>query len=134
MKIASIVFALLFVCSFASAQEWAGTYTTTISPADVPPEMTAAVGSWELILGDEGQFTTTQNGEVVVRGTYAVSGDQMSFSDAEGKMACGKEQASGTYKPALDGGTLSFTIIDDQCQGRRIILTSHALTKKKTAD
>jgi hypothetical protein len=49
-------------------------------------------------------------------------------------MACGKEQASGSYKPALDGGTLSFTIVDDQCPGRRIILTSHALTKKTSAD
>ncbi|MCI0416077.1 hypothetical protein L0222_25160 [bacterium] len=134
MRIASMVFVLMAVCSFASAQEWAGTYTTTISPADVPPEMAAAAGSWELILGEEGQFTSTQNGEVVVRGTYAVSGDQMAFSDAEGKMACAKEQASGSYKPALDGGTLSFTLVDDQCAGRRIVLTSHALTKKKTAD
>jgi hypothetical protein len=134
MRIVSFVFALMLVCSFASAQEWAGTYTTTISPADVPPEMTAAVGSWELILGDEGEFTTSQNGEVVVRGTYAVSGDQMSFSDAEGKMACAKEQASGSYKPALDGGTLSFTLVEDTCAGRRIVLTSHALTKKVTAD
>jgi hypothetical protein len=134
MRIASIIFALIAFCSFASAQEWAGTYTTTIGPADVPPEMTAAVGTWELILGDEGDFTTTQNGEVAVRGTYAISGDQMSFSDAEGKMACAKEQASGVYKPAVDGGTLSFTLVDDQCAGRRIILTSHALTKKKTAD
>lgn len=134
MRIASMVFVLMAVCSFASAQEWAGTYTTTISPADVPPEMAAAAGSWELILGEEGQFTSTQNGEVVVRGTYAVSGDQMAFSDAEGKMACAKEQASGSYKPALDGRTLSFTLVDDQCAGRRIVLTSRALTKKKTAD
>ena len=134
MKTASIVFVLMALCSFASAQEWAGTYTTTISVADVPPDMKAAVGLWELILGEEGQFTTTQNGEVVVQGTYAVAGDQMTFADVEGKMACAKEQASGIYKPALDGGTLTFTLIDDQCPGRRIVLTSHSLTKKVSPD
>ena len=117
MKTASIIFVLLVLCSFASAQDWPGTYTTTISVADVPPEMKAAAGAWELILGEEGQYTTTHNGEVVVRGTYAVAGEQMTFSDAEGKMACLQDQASGVYTPALDGGTLTFTLVDDKCSG-----------------
>ena len=134
MRIASIIFVLLVFCSFATAQDWPGTYTTTISIADVPPEMKDAAGAWELILGEEGQFTTTQNGEVVVRGTYAVAGEQMTFSDAEGKMACLQDQASGVYTPTLDGGTLTFTLVDDKCSGRRIVLTSHSLTKKVSPD
>ena len=114
-------------------QQWVGTYTTTINDADVPPDMKAAVGNWELILGDEGQFTTSRNGEVMVRGSYVVSGDQMTFSDADGPMACLNEQAAGSYTPALDGATLTFTLVDDDCAGRRIVLTSHSLTKQPPA-
>lgn len=129
---------LVLVSLFAAApvlfaQEWTGTYTTTISEADVPPDMKAAVGNWELILGDEGQFTTSRNGEVMVRGAYAVTGDQITFSDAEGAMACLNEQAAGSYTPALDGATLTFTLVDDDCAGRRIVLTSHSLTKQPPA-
>jgi hypothetical protein len=116
--------------SVAFSQEWAGTYTTTINDADVPPDMKAAVGNWELILGDEGQFTTSRNGEVMARGTYVVTGDQMTFSDSEGPMACRNEQAAGSYTPALDGATLTFTLVEDDCTGRRIVLTSHSLTKQ----
>jgi hypothetical protein len=116
--------------SVALAQEYAGTYITTINDADVPPDMKAAVGNWELILGDEGQFTSSKNGEVMVRGAYVVTGDQMTFSDAEGPMACPNEQATGSYTPALEGATLTFTLVDDECAGRRIVLTSHSLTKQ----
>lgn len=122
--------ALLSFSSFVFGQQWAGRYTTTISDADVPPEMKEAVGNWELNLGDEGQFTTSRNGEVVVTGNYAVTGDQMTFSDTDGAMACEGPQAAGSYIPALDGATLTFTLVDDECAGRRIILTSHPLTKQ----
>ena len=122
--------ALVCVASIASAQQWAGTYTTSISEGDVPPDMKAAVGNWELILGDEGQFSTSRNGEVVVRGTYAVTADQMNFSDAEGSMACTGEQAAGSYGVALEGGTLTFTLVDDDCAGRRIILLTRPLTRQ----
>ncbi len=128
-----ILCALVFLCICPvafSQQRWAGTYVTMIGDADVPPDMKAAVGRWELILSDEGTFTTAQNGEVVVRGSYVVSADQMSFSDSEGKMAC-PEQSTGTYKPALNGATLTFTLVEDDCAGRRIVLLSHPLTKQK---
>ena len=129
-----LVFVLLCATApFAFAQQWSGIYTTTISEADVPPDMKAAVGNWELILGDEGQFTSSRNGEVMARGAYVVTGDQMMFSDAEGPMACLNEQAAGSYTPALDGATLTFTLVDDDCAGRRIVLTSHSLTKQPPA-
>jgi hypothetical protein len=134
MKIATrvcLLTAILFASSFANAQQWAGTYTTAISEADVPPDMKAAVGNWSLILGDEGQFTTLHNGEVVVRGTYAVTADQMNFSDSEGSMACAKDQAAGSYGFALESGTLTFTLLDDECPGRRIILLTRPLTREQ---
>ena len=131
MKTTSVVFLLfLLFAPVAFAQQYAGTYTTTIGEADVPPDMKAAVGNWELILGDEGQFTTTKNGDVVVSGTYAVTADQMTFSDAEGAMACAGEQAAGAYGFALESGTLTFTLVDDDCPGRRIILLTRPLTKQ----
>jgi hypothetical protein len=123
--------ALLLLAGVLSAQQYAGTYTTTIGDGDVPPDQKAAVGMWEVMLGDENEFTASQNGDVKVRGTYAISGDQMSFSDSDGEFACAKDQASGTYQPTLNEGTLTFKVVDDKCSGRRIILTSHPLVKKK---
>jgi hypothetical protein len=130
MRISIVLLLFLFFCPVVFAQQYAGTYTTIIGEADVPPDMKAAVGNWELILGDEGQFTTMQNGEVVVRGTYAVTADQMTFSDAEGSMACTGEQATGAYGFALESGTLTFTLVDDDCPGRRIVLLTRPLTKQ----
>jgi hypothetical protein len=125
---------MLLLCNLVFAQEFAGTYTTMITDSDVPPDMKDAVGSWEIVLDDEGRFTAVQNGEVAVRGTYSVSGDQMTFSDVDGKLACTEDYVVGTYTAALEGATLSFTLVNDDCAGRRIILLSHPLTKQTTVD
>ena len=125
------VFLLLCVGTFAGAAEnFAGTYTTSISEADVPPELKAAVGLWEIFLGDQNEFTASRNGEVAARGSYSLAGDHMTFSDEDGPMACAKDQ-TGTYLAALDKDVLTFTKSSDACNARSIILTSHSLTRKK---
>ena len=111
-----------------------GTYTTSISEADVPPEGKDLVGIWDIMLSEQNQFTASKSGEVQARGTYLVQNDHVSFADQDGPNACPKEQAAGTYQVSYDVDTLTFTAVDDQCAGRKIILSSHALTRKKAVN
>jgi hypothetical protein len=123
---------LICICTVArGAQNFSGTYTTSIGEGDVPPELKNAVGIWEISLGDQNDFTASKGGEVQVRGNYSIAGDQITFADAEGAMACAKDQATGSYHAALDGDSLTFTKTSDACKARSIVLTSHSLTRKK---
>jgi hypothetical protein len=131
-KIAIVV--MCFVTCMAYAQQlstFAGTYTTSISEADVPPEGKDLVGIWEIMLSEENQFTAAKSGEVQARGTYLVQNDHVSFADQDGPNACPKEQAAGMYQVSYDAETVTFTALEDQCSDRKIILTAHALTRAK---
>jgi hypothetical protein len=131
-KIAIVV--MFFVTCMAYTQQlstFAGTYTTSISEADVPPEGKDLVGIWEIMLSEQNQFTASKSGEIQSRGTYLVQNDHVSFADQDGPNACPKEQAAGTYQVSYDVDTVTFTAVDDQCAGRKIILSSHALTRTK---
>ena len=124
---------ILCISSFVFAQQFAGSYVTTITDADVSPDTKAILGKWELILTDEGPFTLLQNGEVVVHGSYTVTDTNISFSDSEGKLAC-QEQDAGVYTAVLDKETLTLKLVEDNCAGRRIVMLSHALLKQKKTD
>ena len=70
-----------------------------------------------------------KDGELVVKGTYSVVEDQLTFNDEEGLLACRAGQARGLYKWALDDDTLSLTPIEDQCDGRKVILAAHPFAR-----
>jgi len=127
-----IILLLLCISGIArGAENFAGTYTTSIGVGDVPPELKDAAGIWEIFIGEQNDFTASKSGEVQVRGSYSIAGDQITFVDNDGPMACAKDQATGTYHAALDGDSLTFTKTDDACKARSIVLTSHSLTRKK---
>ena len=107
-----------------------GTYTTTIASADLVNGASSVLsGFWDLHFADNNLFTVSKDGELVVKGTYAVVEDQLTFSDEEGLLACRAGQAIGLYKWALDDDTLSLTAIEDQCDGRKAILAAHPFSR-----
>ena len=107
-----------------------GTYTITIASADLANGASSVLaGFWDLTFADDSLFTVSKDGELVVKGTYSVVEDQLTFNDEEGLLACRAGQAIGLYKWALDGNALSLTPIEDQCDGRKAILAAHLFSR-----
>jgi hypothetical protein len=52
-----------------------------------------------------------------------VTGDLLEVTDEKGSMACGGEQKTGTYKWKLEGKSLIFTKVQDECGGRANAMT-----------
>ncbi|MEE9249038.1 MAG: hypothetical protein V3U79_10130 [Dehalococcoidia bacterium] len=107
-----------------------GTYTTTIASADLANGASPVLPErWDLNFADDSLFTVSKDGELVVKGTYGVVEDQLTFNDEEGVLACRAGQAIGIYKWALDDNALSLTAIEDQCDGRKAILAAHPFSR-----
>lgn len=107
-----------------------GTYTTTIASADLANGAFSVLsGFWDLTFADDSLFTVFRDGELVVKGTYTVVEDQLTFSNEEGLLACRGGQEIGLYKWALDGDALSLTAIEGQCDGRKAILAAHPFSR-----
>ena len=54
------------------------------------------------------------DGQIDIRGTYAISGDQITVKDNEGSDCTG----TGVYKYTVDGASLTMTKVRDECEGR----------------
>jgi len=67
--------------------------------------------------------------EIDVIGQAAVDGCEISFTDTGGDYACPEEQV-GVYTFSVSETTLSFAVIDDACDGRRIPLDGAVLTRE----
>jgi hypothetical protein len=92
------------------------------------PTGTFAGGSFTISLGADKVHTVSTEGRVVVKGTYVVEKDQITFTDQEGEFACPGQP--GKYKWAFDGKSLSFTKVEDNCDGRVQGLTAQPWVKK----
>jgi hypothetical protein len=64
-------------------------------------------------------FVTNKNNDLLVRSFLKVSKDTITITDVEGEYMC--PQADGIYKFAITGDNLSFTLINDPCDGRNAI-------------
>lgn len=73
---------------------------------------------------DEPAFTTTRNRSLAVRGTVKIAGNQITFRDISGLLACKGAQATGRYAWKIQGTKLSFTRLADKCLGRRTLFTA----------
>ena len=73
---------------------------------------------------DEPAFTTTRNRSLAVRGTVKIAGNQITFRDVSGLLACKGAQATGRYAWKIQGTKLSFARLADKCLGRRTLLAA----------
>jgi hypothetical protein len=103
-------------------------YTTTLTPADVPVGL---AGPWGLTVDSDGRFATKHDGEPVVEGSYTLQADRITFTDERGPLACqGPTRGSGTYSWALAAGHLTLVVVEDACPGRAAVLSSHPWTRQ----
>ena len=85
---------------------------------------------WSIKFEAIGKFTITTNGELAVGRTYKVTGDELEVRDERGPRACGRDQKVGWYKWKLEGMKLTFTKMEDECEGRVQAMTSQGWEKE----
>jgi hypothetical protein len=113
-----------------------GTYTTTITAADVAkyglpsPYHELLVGDWEMIFREDGSaeisnITTGQSGQ----GSFLATQTTLIFGKDSGELAC-IPPGNAVYKWSVSGNTLTVTETYDRCWGRYIVFTSHPLVKQ----
>jgi hypothetical protein len=101
-----------------------------------PPGISA--GYYRLTLKEDGSFTRdwaptkAQDGLVGVIGTYAIEGNQITFTDVEGFAACTAEEGvSGTYEWSLSSQGLTLKPIEDTCEGRAYLLSTKLIPRDR---
>jgi hypothetical protein len=114
-----------------------GTFTTTLTveelPADMPAEMRKALaGVWELTFLEGKRFMVSLNSKPMVEGRLTATSDGLVLTDEKGVISCAiaPGEETGKYKWAQDENKLTLSATDDKCEGRKLILTLHAWTKK----
>jgi hypothetical protein len=107
--------------AFAISAAW-------LSAADKLPTGTFVSGDWGVTFSADKTYHVTQNGELVVEGTYTVAHNEAVFKDTQGRYACTASDGKYTWK--LDGNALSFVKVEDDCEGRIGVLTGGALVRE----
>ena len=107
------------------------TYTVSLSAQEAisnPP----FGGNWESTFDPSGKHTLKHDGQVFIVNDYAVSFDEIVFSNekmADGSVGCA---GSGRYRWTVNATTrnLTFGKIADECANRVFFLTRKAFSKK----
>ena len=112
-------------------------YTTTITPADIPPEfppeaIPILVGDWQIELTEDGQNLVSKDGEVAVFGHYTANRARVVLTDDGGPLACFDSPgiATGVYAWSFQNDELTLSPVLEHCLGRQIVLTAHPLQKQ----
>lgn len=115
-----------------------GDYTVTIVKDDVPTGVAAgptAIGQWRISFKPNGTYELARlDVGTVVTGTYKVSGNKVTITDASGILSCanpqagnGVQAATGTYTWSVKSDKLTLTASQDGCAIRKIILATRTL-------
>jgi len=99
-----------------------------LQAANKLPTGTFVSGDWGVTFSADQTYHVTQNGELVVEGTYSVVHNQAVFKDTQGRYACNASDGKYTWK--LDGKALSFVKVEDECEGRIGVLTGSPLVRQ----
>jgi len=78
----------------------------------------------------DGHFHVAAGKDNSVEGTYATHGDEITFTDVSGSMACDKIHAVGKYKWSYADNAITFTKFDDDCADRSGDVTAQPWKKK----
>jgi hypothetical protein len=105
-----------------------GTFTTTIPMEAFDGDETKAgyVGDWQLILGEDGRYTLVNKGVDIVRGTYTVDGDRVTFTHESGLLVEGGGGQQFNYTWSLDQDKLQLRAVDDPLEDHRVVMSSQA--------
>jgi hypothetical protein len=120
------------------AQIPTGLYSTTITPADLPPNyppefVPLTTGQYELEFSETGSLVITKEGETVVVARYTSNPARLIITDLEGPFACVHQQpgaTTGVFQWAFAANELTLTVVHDSCVGRPEVLTSSPLQKQ----
>ena len=120
--LAAVFLAALVLCASALASSGpSGAYSGPVTSGNLK-------GTWTLSFSSP-NYTVAFNGSVVVKGSFSVSANKLTFSDKSGKDAC---PGKGVYTFKASGRSLSFKKVSDsnaKCSGRRTVLGA-TFTKK----
>jgi len=102
---------------------------TAIYADDKFPTGAFQAGYFTLTFVGDGSYTVAAEDKIVVKGTYTVSQDEIAFKDTEGEYACVQDKP-GKYKWKYDGKALTFSKVEDECDGRSQALPVQPFVKK----
>jgi hypothetical protein len=110
--------------------ELAGTWTVTIVPADLTPEVfDNKPGEVVLTLGPDTSMRTTVGGHFINAPWACVVGDRLVMSEERGEGPCvGLGTPSYTWR--IEAGQLVLTNVDDHCFARAFTNTVHRWDRK----
>jgi hypothetical protein len=138
---AAVTLLLLFVLAGGTVGPSApplGTYTMSIAAEDALPNVPAEVrsnfdGKWELTFAKGNIYQIAKDGTLVVEGQLTSAREQLKLTDERGALACTQQPGmeTGTYKWSYQQQELTFTAVEDKCEGRRAVLTLHPWRKVK---
>lgn len=126
--LASLVFgaAALGACGDDDSTSETITPTTTAPEAtttSTPVESPSLVGTWahpdngrENTFAADGTYQVSQDGEILAEGSWTATATTVEIIPAAGAIACDQ---IGTYEWVVEDGTLTLTVVDDECPGRR---------------
>lgn len=80
---------------------------------------------WSISFGGDGTFSVSSSGKTLVKGVYDATETEITFTDQSGPLANTGNAATGTYAWQHDWGTLVFTEISDESEGRELLLTGN---------
>jgi len=89
-------------------------------------------GEVSMQFDDHGRFKVSKGGQTVVDGEYTARADQISLTDKSGAWACSsKGEETGSYLWKYEGGTLTFSKVEDRCEGRVGDLPQHGWKRQE---
>lgn len=118
---------LLGACGDDDADATAGSTTTTAADngegSSSASDAEALVGSWAHpengrtnTFTADGEYFVSDGEEVLAEGTYTATSTTVEFVGETGPIAC---EETGTYEWEVEDDTLTLTVVEDDCTGRR---------------
>ena len=98
-----------------------------VQAQDAFPTGSFAGGPLTATFNKDGTHVVSENGRVVLSGTYTIQTDQIVLTDKAGESTC---TDTGTYQWRFDGTSLTFRAVLDNCSPRVDSLTRQKWIRK----
>ena len=130
----SLVLSLCCACTPApqATPSIVGHYVRLRVNARDDPDWSGIVGDWSAEYRNDGHLIVHGANGLTVDSRYRLEGDVLTLTDIDGSGSCrldGVDDASGRYRIRFVGDELHFSVLRDECGGRRSVITSHPLRR-----